>query len=167
MTCDKKLRNDDVSKEDIDEIKKCLILKKILVVVDEIGKMDNLKALQLLIDKDVTNVNCKNKVLGNCQNWQILKYHVSKSVKMEMRLLEEEQVRKLFMFHAFKHANHRINEFENISMEIIKACGKLPLSLEILGCYLCDIHILDIWKDALHKLKGGKSIIGGFDFEVL
>jgi hypothetical protein len=85
---------------------------------------------------------------------------------MEMRLLEEEQARNFFMFHAFKHANHRINDFENIFMEIIKAYGRLPLSLEILGCHLCDIHILDMWKDALHKLKGGKSTIRGFDFEV-
>jgi GTPase SAR1 family protein len=166
--CDRKLRNDeDVNKEDIDEIKQCLISKKILVVVDDVGKVDSLEALQLLIDKDVTSVNCKSKVLVNCRNWQILKYHVSKLVKMEMRLLEEEQAKKYSMFHAFKHANHRINDFENISMEIIKACGGLPLSLEILGCYLCDIHILDIWKDVLHKLKGGKNIIGGFDFDVL
>jgi hypothetical protein len=51
-------------------------------------------------------------------------------------------------------------------MEIIKACGGLPLSLEILGCYLCDIHDLEIWKDALDELKGGQNIIGGFDNEM-
>jgi hypothetical protein len=46
------------------------------------------------------------------------------------------------MFHAFKHANHGINDHENISMEIIKACEGLLLSLEVLGCYLCEILIL-------------------------
>jgi len=122
--CDRKLCNDeDVNKEDIDEIKQCLISKKILVVVDDVGKVDNLEALQLLIDNDVTSVNCKSKVLVNCRNWKILKYHVSELVKRAMRLLEEEQTRKLLMFHAFKHANHRINDFENISMEIIKVVG--------------------------------------------
>jgi hypothetical protein len=59
------------------------------------------------------------------------------------------------MFHGFKHANCVTNDFENIYMEIIKACGGLPLSLEIVGCYLCDIHELEIWKDALCELKGG------------
>jgi len=71
------------------------------------------------------------------------------------------------MFHAFKHANHGINNFENIYMEIIKACEGLLLSLEVLGCYLCDIPILEIRKDALHKLKGGRNITWGYDNEVL
>ncbi len=41
------------------------------------------------------------------------------------------------------------------------------LSLEVLGCYLCDIPILEIWEDAFHKLKGGKNITWGYDNEVL
>jgi hypothetical protein len=57
---------------------------------------------------------------------------VRESTKVNMALLEEKQARELFMFHAFKHANGVTNDFENISMEIIKACGGLPLSLEIL-----------------------------------
>jgi len=84
-----------------------------------------------------------------------------------MAFLEDEQARELFMFHAFKYANHVTNDFENIYMEIIKACGSLPLSLEILGCYLRDIHDLEIWKGALCELKGGRDIIRGFDNEML
>jgi hypothetical protein len=166
--CNKKLcKDDNVNTEDIDEIKECMISKKVLVVVDDVGKTENLKALEFLIDKDAINVNYKSKVLVNCRNWQILKYHVKESAKMDMALLEEEQARELFMFHAFKHANHVTNDFENISMEIIKACGGLPLSLEILGCYLCDIRILEIWKDALRTLKSGRNITGGSDNELL
>jgi hypothetical protein len=52
-------------------------------------------------------------------------------------------------------------------MDIIKACGGLPLSLEVLGCYLCDIHDLEIWKGALHELKGGRNLIGSSDNEML
>jgi len=70
-----------------------------------------------------------------------------------MAFLEDEQARELFMFHAFKYANRVTNDFENIYMEIIKACGSVPLSLEILGCYLRDIHDLKIWKGALCELK--------------
>jgi len=57
------------------------------------------------------------------------------------------------MFHAFKYANHVTYDFENVYMEIIKACGSLLLSLEILGCYLHDICDLKIWKGALRELK--------------
>jgi hypothetical protein len=84
-----------------------------------------------------------------------------------MALLEEEQARELFMLHAFKHANHVANDLQTISMDIIKACGGLPLSLEVLGCYLCDIHDLEIWKGALHELKAGRNITGSFDNEML
>jgi len=45
------------------------------------------------------------------------------------------------MFHAFKHANHVTNDIKEIFMEIIKACERLPLSLEVLGSYLCDMMI--------------------------
>jgi len=96
-----------------------------------------------------------------------LKNCVKESAKVDMALLEEEQARELFMFHAFKHPNHVTNYFKNISMEIIKACGGLPLSLEILGCYLCDIDDLEIWKDALRELKARKNITWGSDNELL
>ncbi|CAM6011064.1 unnamed protein product, partial [Sphagnum balticum] len=150
--CDRKLhKHEDVDKY-LHEIKQCMISEKVLVVVDDVGTTKNLEALQLPIDKRATNVNCKSKILVNCQNWQILKNHVKESAKVDMVFLEEEQARKLFMWHAFKHANNVTNDFKNISMEIIKACGGLPLSLEVLGCYLCNIHDLEIWKDALHQL---------------
>jgi hypothetical protein len=123
--------------------------------------------LQLFVDKHVTNVNCKSKILVNCRNWQILKSHVRESAKVDMAFLDEEQARELFMFHAFKHANCVTNDFKNISMEIIKACSGLPLSLEILGCYLRDIPDLETWKDALRELKGGRNITGGSDNELL
>jgi hypothetical protein len=89
------------------------------------------------------------------------------SAKVDMALLDEKQATKLFMFHAFKNANHVTNDFKNISMEIIKACGGLPLSLEILGCYLYNVDDLEIWEDALCVLKAGRNITGGDDNESL
>jgi len=73
-----------------------------------------------------------------------LKNHVKESAKIDMALLEEEQARELFMFHPFKHVNRVTNDFKNISMDIINTCGGFPLSLEVLGCYLCDICELEI-----------------------
>jgi hypothetical protein len=144
-----------------------MISKKVLVVVDDVDMTKNLGALQLFIHKHATNVDCKSKVLINCRNWQELKNHVNESAKVDMSLLEEKQARELFMFHAFKHANRVTNDFQKNSMDIIKACGGLPLSLEVLGCYLCDIRDLEIWKGALHELKSGRNITGGSDNEML
>jgi energy-coupling factor transporter ATP-binding protein EcfA2 len=165
--CDRNLRKDENVDKYLYEIKQCMISKKVLVVVDDVDMTKNLRDLNLLIDEHDVNVDCKSKILVNCRNWQILKNHVRESAKVDMAFLDREQARELFMFHAFKHANHMRNDFKNISMEIIKACGGLPLSLEILGCYLCDIHDLEIWKDALRELKGGRNITGGSDNEML
>ncbi|CAN5967811.1 unnamed protein product, partial [Sphagnum jensenii] len=165
--CDRKLNKDENVDEYFDEIKECMISKKVLVVVDNVDTTTILGDLQLLNDKHAINVNSKSKVLVNCRNWQILKNHVRESAKVDMALLEEEQARELFMFHAFKHGNRLTNDFKNISMEIIKACDGLPLSLEILGCYLCGIRDLKIWKDALCELKGGRNIRWGSDNELL
>jgi energy-coupling factor transporter ATP-binding protein EcfA2 len=165
--CDKKLHQHEDVNEYLDEIKQCMISKKVLVIVDDVGMTENLEALQLPIHKHATNVDCKSKVLVNCRNWQILKNHVKETAKVDMAFLEQEQAKELFMYHAFKHANSVTNDFENISMDIIKACGGLPLSLEILGCYLCGNYDLEIWKDALRELKGGRNITGGSDNEKL
>jgi len=167
--CDKTLcKDEDRNKKDLDQIKQCMISKKVLVVVHDVGKMENLGALlRLLIDKDVTTIDCKSKIFVNCRNWQILKYHVKESAIMDIVLLEEEQAREIFMFHAFKHANHVTNDIKDICMEIIKDCEGLPLSLEVLGSYLCDISNLEVWKDALHTLKNGKNITWGSKNEML
>jgi hypothetical protein len=165
--CDRKLHKDEDVDEYFDEIKQCMISKKVLVVVDDVDMTNNLENLQLLIDKDATNVDYKSKILVNCRNWQILKNHVKESAKVDMALLEEEKAKELFMLHAFKYENCVTNDLKIISMDIIKACGGLPLSLEVLGCYLCDIHDLEIWKGALHELKGGRNLIGSSDNEML
>jgi energy-coupling factor transporter ATP-binding protein EcfA2 len=165
--CDMKLHKDEDVDKHFDEIKKCMRSKKVLVVVDDVDTTKTFDDLQLLIDKHANNVDCKSKVLVNGRNWQIFKTYVKKSAKIDMAFLDEEQAKELFMFHAFKHANPVTNDFKNIAMEIIKACGGLPLSLEVLGSYLYTEDDLKIWKGALHELKGGRNMIGSSNDEIL
>jgi energy-coupling factor transporter ATP-binding protein EcfA2 len=161
-------KDENVNKEDLKQIKDCMISKKVLVVVDDVGKAENLTSLQLLTNKATNNAASKSKVLVNCRNWQTLKYHVSEDGKVVMKSLEEEQARELFMFHAFGNANHvPTKDFKDICMKIIKACGGLPLSLKVLGSFLCDNKKLEIWEDALSKLKSGQSFTGGNENEQL
>jgi hypothetical protein len=63
--CDRKLRKDEDFDEYFDEIKQCMISKKVLMVVDDVDTTRNLGALQLPIHKHATNVDCKSKVLVN------------------------------------------------------------------------------------------------------
>ncbi len=165
--CGKRLcKDENVNQDDLDQIRQCMISKKVLVVVDDVGKAENLTSLQLLID--TKNVTFKSKVLVNCRNWQILKSHVNEDGKVAMKSLEEEQARELFMFYAFGNANHvPTKDFEYICMKIIKACGGLPLSLKVLGSFLCNTKELKTWEGALRKLKSGQNLTGGNDNEEL
>jgi nucleoside-triphosphatase THEP1 len=161
-------KDENVKKEDLDMIKQCMKSHKVLVVVDDVGKVENLTSLQLLIDKVTKNANSKSKVLVNCRNWQSLKFHVNEDGKVVMKFLDKKQARELFMFHAFDNANHvPTKDFKNIFMKIIKACGGLPLSLKVVGSFLYNIKEFEIWKGALSKLKSGQSFTGGNDNEEL
>jgi nucleoside-triphosphatase THEP1 len=166
--CGKSLcKDENVNKEDLDKIRQCMILEKVLVVVDDVGEVENLTSLQFLIDKAAKNSTSKSKVLVNCQNWQSLNSHVSEDGKVVMKSLEEKQARELFMFHAFGNANHvPTKDFKDICMKIIEACGGLPLSLKV-GFFLCNIKELEIWEGVLNKLKSGQSFTGGNDNEKL
>ncbi len=161
-------KDENVNEEDLDQIKQCMISQKVLVVVDDVGNAKNLTSLQFLIDKVAKNVTSKSKVLVNCRNWQSLKSHVSEDGKVVMKSLEEKQAKELFMFHAFGNANHvPTKDFKDICMKIIEACGGLPLSLKVLGSFLCNTKELEIWEGALNKLKSGQSLTGGNDNEEL
>jgi len=123
--CGKRLcKHEHVNKKDFDQIRQCMISKKVLVVVNDVSKAENLTSLQLLIEKHTKNATSKSKVLVNCRNRQILKSHVNDDGKVVMKSLKEEEARKLFMFHAFNNANHvPTKDFKYICMKIIKACG--------------------------------------------
>jgi ABC-type dipeptide/oligopeptide/nickel transport system ATPase subunit len=44
--CDKRLcKDENVNQEDLDQIKQCMISEKVLVVVDDVGKAENLTSL--------------------------------------------------------------------------------------------------------------------------
>jgi nucleoside-triphosphatase THEP1 len=159
-------KDKNVNQDDLNQIRQCMISEKMLVVVDDVGKVENLTSLQLLVD--TKNATPKSKVLVNCRNWQNLKSHVNEDGKVVMKYLEEKQARELFMFHAFGNANHvPTKDFKDICMKVIKACGGLPLSLKVLGSFLCNIKELEIWEGALNKLKSGQSFTGGNDNEEL
>jgi GTPase SAR1 family protein len=70
--CGKRLcKDENVNKKDLEKIRQCMISKKVLVVVDNVGKVENLTSLPIFIDKDAKNPTSKSRILMNCRNWQI------------------------------------------------------------------------------------------------
>jgi len=52
--------------------------------------------------------------------------------------------------------------FEKNYMEFIKACGGLPLSLEISSCYLCDIRDLKNMEKCIAQIERWAKYNMGF-----
>jgi hypothetical protein len=54
-----------------------------------------------------------------------------------------------------KHSNPRFHDRWWAKM--------IPLILQVLGFFLCNIKELEMWEGALSKLKSGQSFTGGHD----
>jgi homospermidine synthase len=86
--CGERLRKDEnVNKKNIDQIRQCMISKKVLVVVDDVGNTNNLTSLQLVINEYAKNTPSKSKVLVNCQNRQNMKAHINEDGIVVMKFL--------------------------------------------------------------------------------
>jgi hypothetical protein len=75
---------------------------------------------------------------------------VNEDGKVDMTLFNEEQRMELFISHAFGNARIITNDFLDLSKEIVKAFGGLPLSLEVMGGFLRTKHKLELWKVSSH-----------------
>jgi hypothetical protein len=71
------------------------------------------------------------------------------------------------MFHAYGVEKKMKPNFNVITNEIVKTCGGLPLSIEVMGRFLNTKHCLQIWKEALWKLSDAEALGGGRENEVL
>jgi GTPase SAR1 family protein len=161
--CDK---DKDVNDDDLNNIKRFTTLKKVLVVIDDVGTTENLIALHdLLVNGE--RENNKSKIIVTCRNWQILENHVNEVGKVDIKSLEESQAKKLFMFHAYGVEEKMKPNFNVITDEIVKACAGLPLSIEVMGRFLKTKHCIEIWKEALSKLRSAEALGGGRENEML
>ena len=176
----------DHKKDLMEDLKLYVHEYKILVVIDDVGTKENLDGL--LKDMDFLNGNKESKVIVTCRNWQILKKYVQESGRYEVECMSSGEDIELFCYHAFKGARtmaqrrekilhflskdssqHLISKFESMCDDVVKACGGLPLSLEVMGCclggFLMDgnlssMECFDCWRGALEKLESGEPLDG-------
>jgi hypothetical protein len=159
-------KDKDVTDDDLNNIKRFTTLKKVLVVIDDVGTTETFVTLHdLLINGD--KEKNKSKIIVTCRNWQILENHVNEVGKVDVNLLEERQAKRLFMSHAYGVEKRMKPNFNVITNEIVKACGGLPLSIEVMGRFLNTKHCLQIWEEALGKLNAAEALGGGRENEVL
>eukprot|EP01018_Ginkgo_biloba_P007831 Gb_27126 [translate_table: standard] len=116
-----------------------------LVVLDDIDHTKQLEALSIedwFGDGSRVIVTTRDKHILNLAQAKIWK----------MKELEKDDALELFSCHAFLRARPE-GEYEDLSVEVVDACGGLPLSLEVLGAFLYDKRDAKLWHQVAKQLQ--------------
>jgi len=70
-----------VNDDDLNNIKHFTTLKKVLVIIDDVGTIENLVTLHDLLVNGEKEKN-KSKIIVTCRNWQILENHVNEDIDL-------------------------------------------------------------------------------------
>ena len=133
--------------EGINEIKNILCSKRVLIVLDDVDKIEQ---LDNLAEKNGW-YGSKSIVIITTKDISLLNQHgVDKFY--EVKELNHEEAIELFNWSAFKQNTPRSGDFKDLSDCVVKYAGGLPLALKVLGGFLYK-KSKDEWKSALKKLE--------------
>ncbi|XP_048133034.1 TMV resistance protein N-like [Rhodamnia argentea] len=71
--------------------------------------------------------------------------------KHDHQVLDEDSSLILFSRHAFRN-DASPSEFQKLTDEVVSTTGRLPLSLKVLGSFLCD-KPRGVWEDTIKQLR--------------
>ncbi|KAJ7961785.1 Disease resistance protein (TIR-NBS-LRR class) [Quillaja saponaria] len=127
-------------------LKERLCNRKVLVVLDDVDKWDQLKAL--CGNRDWFHPG--SRIIITTKDEHLLKLLEVDAIYWA-REMDETEALEFFSWHAFKERSPK-QDFIDLSSKLVKYCGRLPLALEVLGSYLFDRKISE-WENTLDKLK--------------
>ncbi|KAL4592589.1 hypothetical protein LXL04_005589 [Taraxacum kok-saghyz] len=127
-------------------LKARLCHKKVLIVLDDVDHLDQLKALAGSHDW----FGDGSRILITTRDDHLLESH-RVVVTHQIRLFNHDEAVTLFRKHAH-HDQTPMEEFEQLSEEVVSYAGGLPLALTVLGSFLCGRNIGQ-WESALARLK--------------
>ncbi|CAN4110800.1 unnamed protein product [Withania somnifera] len=144
------LRGKETEVQSIDEgiyqIKAAVNGKRVLVVLDDIDRLDQLDAVLGMRDW----FHPGSRIIITTRHSELLRAYEIDLVNVVDRLTKEESF-ELFSWHAFGN-NQPIECYKQLSERVVKHCEGLPLSLQLLGSSLSG-KALDVWVSALSKLE--------------
>jgi hypothetical protein len=136
--CDQKWEDADVNMQ-LKNIERCIVTGKVLLVVDDASEED-LKKLLVHAFKVAKN---GSKVIVTTRRQDVL-YDYRNGI-YDVGLLDENDALKLFSYYAFHEVKEEDRQqLDDQAKNIIKACGKLPLTLEVIGQFLKKSNSLEI-----------------------
>ncbi len=160
--CGQKWKDSDVNMQ-LKNIEQCIVMGKVLLVVDDASEED-LKKLLVHAFKVAKN---GSKVIVTTRRQDVL-YDYCNAI-YDVGLLDENDALKLFSNYAFHEVKDEDRQqLDDQAKNIINACGKLPLTLEVIGQFLKKYNFLNWRADrhmakALQRLQEAKSFDGCSD----
>ncbi|KAL7587243.1 hypothetical protein Lser_V15G37377 [Lactuca serriola] len=127
-------------------IKDRLQHRKVLIVLDDVDNLEHLE--DLAGSRDWFGEG--SRILITTRDEHVLTGH-KVDVVHNIRLLSNDEAMKLFCKHA-PQGHIRLEEYEQLSRDVVSYAGGLPLALRVLGRFLCDKE-MDEWRSALARLK--------------
>ena len=127
-------------------IKNRLCNKKILLVLDDVNELDQLKKL--------AGEHCwfgsGSRIMITTRDRHLLVNHEVNEI-YEAEVLNHEEALQLFSLKALK-MDHPPKDFGKLSQAFVNYSKGLPLALEVLGSFLFEKNI-DEWKNGLDRLN--------------
>ncbi|KAL6269130.1 hypothetical protein ACE6H2_026041 [Prunus campanulata] len=127
-------------------IKNRLWNKKVLLVLDDVDQLNQLK--KLVGNKNWFGVG--SRIIITTRNERLLVEHGIEKL-YEVKVLKNDEALELFSRHAFKKDQPE-EDFQKLSQHFLNYANGLPLALKTLGCALSG-RDKDVWKSALYNLN--------------
>ncbi|XP_022033828.1 disease resistance protein RPV1 [Helianthus annuus] len=120
--------------------------RKVLVVLDDVDHKEQLEALA----GDLNWFKPGSRIIITTRDEQVLIAHRVERIR-DVSLLSHEEAIGLFSRHAFGK-DLPIQEYEKESQQVVQYAAGLPLTIKVLGSFLCGKDKLE-WGSALARLK--------------
>ncbi|XP_057836203.2 disease resistance protein TAO1 isoform X2 [Cryptomeria japonica] len=121
---------------------------RVLIVLDDVGHVDQLNALLPAKDK----LEWGSLILVTTREYDVLKSWGITSI-YKMKALDPYYAKQLFCWHAFIQASPQ-EGFKELVEIFSEACHGLPLSLKVIGAQLYGKSDKEDWKSLLHQIMG-------------
>ncbi|KAJ9551866.1 hypothetical protein OSB04_015911 [Centaurea solstitialis] len=127
-------------------MKKMMCFRKVLVVLDDVDHIEQLKALA----EELNWFNGGSRIIITTRDEQVLVAHRTSLIR-DVNLLSHEEAICLFSRHAFGRQSP-IQDYKELSEQVVGYAAGLPLTITVLGSFFCGKDELE-WKDAIERLK--------------
>ncbi|XP_030963923.1 TMV resistance protein N-like [Quercus lobata] len=146
----RKILNESISIQDVDEglfvIKNRLCYKRILLVLDDVNQLDQLK---MLVGKG-NWFGSGSRIIITTRDKHLLRILKVDEI-YEVKGLNDDEALRLLSLKAFTN-DHPPKDYLKLCKDVVQYTKGLPLAIEILGSFLVSRDI-DRWKSTLNRLK--------------